>query len=261
MGRVSGKVALVTGAGAGQGEAEARLLAQEGAKVIATDINFEKLRLVVQDINAQHPGAALALRHDVSSKDEWVKVVEEGVMAFGPITILVNNAGILSPATYDEVTHAHWQKTMDINAWSQFVGIQTVVPHMKEAGVGSIINIASLAVVNACGRFTAYTASKGAVDAFSRAAAIELAPFNIRVNSVDPGVIHTAMVDEAFPDEVAISAVAVAQPLQRMGRPIDVAYLVLYLASDEAWFTTGTSQVIDGGLSVTGGVRPVLEKN
>lgn len=260
MGRVSGKVALVTGAGSGQGAVEARLLAQEGAKVIATDINFGNVRDVVNEINAHYPSSALAQRHDVSSKEEWTKVVEAGVEAFGSITVLVNNAGILAPAPYDQVTHEHWQKTMNVNAWSQFAGIQTVVPFMKQAGVGSIVNIASLAVVNACGRFTAYTASKGAVDAFSRAAAIELAPFNIRVNSVDPGVIHTPMVDEAFPDDDAMKATMDAQPLKRLGRPIDVAYLVLYLASNESWFTTGTSQIIDGGLSVMGGVRPVVEQ-
>lgn len=260
MGRVAGKVAIVTGAGTGQGEAEARLLAQEGAQVIATDINYENVRKVADSINSKYPGSALAIKHDVSSKEDWVKVMEDGGKAFGSITILVNNAGILAPTIYDTLTHQQWQKVMDVNAWSQFVGIQTVVPAMKKAGGGSIINVASLAAVNACGRLTAYTASKGAVDAFSRAAAIELAPFNIRVNSINPGVIHTSMVDEAFPTQAAIDAVAAVQPLRRMGRPIDVAYLVLYLASDESWFTTGTSQVIDGGLSVMGGVAPVLEK-
>jgi NAD(P)-dependent dehydrogenase (short-subunit alcohol dehydrogenase family) len=260
MGRVTGKVAIVTGAGSGQGAAEAHLLAHEGAKVIATDINFESVGKVVDEINTQHPGSALAQRHDVSSKEQWTKIIDAGVREFGPITVLVNNAGILAPAPYDRVTHEHWQRTMDINAWSQFVGIQTVVPSMKEAGVGSIINVASLAAVNASGRFTAYTASKGAIDAFSRAAAIELAPFNIRVNSVDPGVIHTPMVDAAFPDHGSMKAAVEAQPLRRLGRPIDVAYLVLYLASDESWFTTGTSQIIDGGLSVMGGVRPVVEQ-
>jgi len=260
MGRLDGKVALITGAGNGQGAAEAKLMADEGAKVIATDIDFDNVKKIVDAINAKYPGRALAFKHDVSSRDEWVNVVEEGVKAFGPVTVLVNNAGVLAPATYDVVTYEHWRKTMDINAWSQFVGMQTVIPCMKKAGVGSIVNIASLAVVNACGRFSVYTASKGAVDAVSRGAAIELAPFNIRVNSVNPGVIHTAMVDQAFPTKEAMDEVAAAQPLLRVGRPIDVAYLVLYLASDESWFTTGTSQVIDGGLSVMGGVSPVLEK-
>ena len=260
MGRLDGKVALITGAGNGQGAAEAKLMADEGAKVIATDIDFDNVKKIADAINAKHPGRALAFRHDVSSRDEWVKVVDEGIKTFGPITVLVNNAGVLAPATYDVVTYEHWRKTMDINAWSQFVGMQTVIPGMKKAGVGSIVNIASLAVVNACGRFSVYTASKGAVDAVSRGAAIELAPFNIRVNSVNPGVIHTAMVDQAFPTREAMEEVAAAQPLLRVGRPIDVAYLVVYLASDESWFTTGTSQIIDGGLSVMGGVSPVLEK-
>lgn len=261
MGRVAGKVALVTGAGSGQGEAEARLLALEGAKVIATDIEYDKVSKVVAQINAEREGSAVALKHDVALKEDWERVVEASRRAFGNITILVNNAGILAPAPYDAVTYEHWKKTMDVNAWSQFVGIQTVVPQMRAAGVGSIINVASLAAINACGRLTAYTASKGAVDAFSRAAAIELAGYNIRVNSVNPGVIHTAMVDEAFPTREAMDEVAAAQPLRRMGRPIDVAHLVLYLASDESWFTTGTSQVIDGGLSVMGGVSPVVERN
>jgi NAD(P)-dependent dehydrogenase (short-subunit alcohol dehydrogenase family) len=260
MGRVEEKVALVTGAGAGQGEAEARLLAREGAKVIATDINFEKVSKVVGEINAEREGSAIALEHDVSAKQAWERVVETGCRAFGNISVLVNNAGILAPAAYETLTYEQWKKTMDVNAWSQFVGIQTVVPQMKALGVGSIINVASLAAVNACGRLTAYTASKGAIDAFSRAAAIELAGYNIRVNAVNPGVIHTAMVDEAFPTREAMDEVAAAQPLRRMGRPIDVAYLVLYLASDESWFTTGTSQIIDGGLSVMGGVSPVVER-
>ena len=260
MARVAGKVALVTGAGAGQGEAEARLLAKEGAKVIATDIDFENVRRVVDEINAEAPGAAIALKHNVALKEEWERAVAEGVKTFGPVTVLVNNAGILSPATYDVLTYEHWQRTMDVNAWSQFVGMQTVVPHMKAAGGGSIINIASLAAVNACGRFSAYTASKGAVDAFSRAAAIELGGFNIRVNAINPGVIHTAMVDEAFPTQKAMDEALAVQPLHRLGRAIDVAYLVLYLASDESWYTTGTSQIIDGGLSVAGGVSPRLEK-
>lgn len=260
MSRLAGKVVLITGAGNGQGATEARLMAEHGAKVIATDIAFDNVKAVVAEINNIRPGSAIAFKHDVSSKDDWIKVVNSGVEAFGPITVLVNNAGILSPATYDVLTHEQWARTMDVNAWSQFVGMQTVIPYMKSAGVGSIINIASLAVVNACGRFSAYTASKGAVDAVSRAAAIELAPFNIRVNSINPGVIHTAMVDEAFPDRASMDAVAQAQPLQRMGSPTDVAYLVVYLASDESYFTTGTSQIIDGGLSVMGGVSPKLER-
>lgn len=260
MGRVSGKVALVTGAGRGQGEAEAYLLAKEGAKVVATDINKETVTKVVSKINSEFKDSAVALQHDVASKDEWVRVVQQGVQTFGPITVLVNNAGILAPCTYDLLTHEHWQKVMDVNAWSQFVGIQTVVPYMKKAGGGSIINSASLSAINACGRFSAYTASKGAIDAFSRAAAIELAPLNIRVNCLLQGVIHTPMLDEVWPTKESFDEALAVQPLGRFGSAMDVAYLVLYLASDESRFTTGASEVIDGGLSVQGGVAPVLER-
>ena len=258
MSRLDGKVAIVTGAGMGQGEAEARLLVELGAKVVATDVNVANVERVVSEINARKPGFAIAMKHDVASKDEWETVVAKAIATFGPITILVNNAGIYSKMTYDTLTHEHWQHIMNVNAWGAFVGTQCVVPSMRDAGGGSIINVASLAAVNACGRFTAYTASKGAVDAFTRAAAIELAAFNIRVNCINPGVIHTSMVEEAFPTKADMDAAAAMQPLKRFGRPIDVAYLVAYLASDEAWFTTGTSQIIDGGLSVEGGVRPIV---
>jgi NAD(P)-dependent dehydrogenase (short-subunit alcohol dehydrogenase family) len=261
MSRLNGKVAIVTGAGMGQGEAEARLLADLGAKVVATDVNFENVSRVVDEINAGRPDSALALRQNVAERDQWTIVVEQAVSKFGPVTVLVNNAGIFSKMTYDTLSHAHWQDIMDVNAWGQFAGIQAVVPGMRAAGVGSIINVGSLAVVNACGRLSAYTASKGAVDAFSRAAAIELAGFNIRVNCINPGVIHTSMVEEAFPTPEAMAAAAAVQPLKRFGRPVDVAYLVAYLASDESWFTTGASIVIDGGLSVEGGVRPVIAGN
>ncbi|RAS77242.1 SDR family NAD(P)-dependent oxidoreductase [Priestia endophytica] len=250
MRRLSGKVALITGAGNGLGAATAKLLAEEGAKVIATDIAYESVEKIVEEINKLSKESAIALKHDVSSKKEWLTVVEEGVKTFGPITVLVNNAGILATTKYDQLTYEKWQKAMDINAWGQFVGMQTVIPHMKEAGVGSIINVASIAAVNSSGGLTAYTASKGAVDAMSRAAAVELGEFNIRVNAVVPGTIQTQMLEEAFPTKEIKEASIASQPLKRMGRPIDVAHLVAYLASDESYFTSGTSQLIDGALNV-----------
>lgn len=258
MVRLSGKVAIVTGAGTGQGEAEARLFADEGAKVLVADVNLPSAQKVAEGINAKNPNGALAISLDVSKEADWAKAMQVAADSFGPVTILVNNAGILGAATYDVLTHEHWSRIMDVNAWGQMAGMQSVIPVMKEAGGGSIVNVSSLAVVNACGRFTAYTASKGAVDAITRAAAIELAGFNIRVNSIAPGVIHTAMVEEAFPTKEAMDAAAAVQPLRRFGRPIDVAYLALYLASDESHFTTGARHVIDGGLSVMGGVSPDL---
>ena len=257
MGRVSGKVALVTGAGGGQGAAEAKLLAAEGAKVIATDINLANVERVVAEINAAQPGQAVATAHDVTQQDDWDRVAQLALDTFGPITILVNNAGILIRASYQETTYEQWKKSMDINAWGTFIGIRTIVPQMKQAGGGSIINIASMAVVNSCGHFTAYTASKGAVEAFSRPAAIELAAHGIRVNSVNPGIIQTHMLEEAGMTSEMLDAAATAHPLGRCGVPEDVAYLILYLASDESRFTTGPSQDIDGGRNVIGGLRPV----
>lgn len=257
MDRVKGKIALVTGAGGGQGAAEAKLLAAEGAQVVATDINLANVEKVVAEINAFNPGRAVAAAHDVSKEADWDQVCKLALDSFGPVNVLVNNAGILLRVSYQDTTYEQWQKSMDINAWGTFIGIRSIVPQMKQAGGGSIINIASMAVVNSCGHFTAYTASKGAVDAFSRAAAIELATHNIRVNSVNPGVIHTHMLEEAGMTAEMLAQAAGSHPLGRCGEPADVANLILYLASDESRFTTGTSQIIDGGRAVMGGLRPI----
>jgi NAD(P)-dependent dehydrogenase (short-subunit alcohol dehydrogenase family) len=259
MGRLDGKVVILTGAGNGQGAAEARLLTDEGAKVIATDIDEAGVTRVVAEIEAKEPGRAIALKHDVSNREDWERVLSEGEKAFGTVTVLVNNAGVLSPTSYDNVTYEIWTKIMNVNAWGAFLGMQTVIPSMKKAGVGSIVNLASIAAVNSAGGFSAYTASKGAVLSVSRSAAIELAPFNIRVNSVNPGTIKTQMVTDAYPDEASMKAANDAQPLKRMGTPEDVAYLVAYLASDESYFTTGSTVMIDGGASIDGsGMTTVL---
>lgn len=250
MGRLSGKVALITGAGNGQGASEAYLFAKEGAKVIATDIQFDNVSQVVERINVEFPGSAIALKHDVSSEEEWKKVAEEGVSKFGLINVLVNNAGILSMQSFMDVTYDIWKKAIDINAWSQFAGIKTVVPYMRTAGVGSIINIGSLASIIAAGGFNPYTASKGAVEAVTRAAALELGTENIRVNSIHPGAIDTQMTRDTFTTDEAKQAIANAVPLKRLGTPEDVANLVLFLASDESSYITGTAQIIDGGIWV-----------
>lgn len=250
MGRLTGKVALITGAGNGQGAAEAYLFAKEGAKVIATDIQFDNVSDVVAKINSEFPDRAIALKHDVSSEEDWKRVAAEGVGEFGLITVLVNNAGILSMQPFLEVSYEVWKRAIDINAWSQFAGIKTVVPYMRQAGIGSIINIGSLASIIAAGGFNPYTASKGAVEAITRAAALELGPEQIRVNSVHPGGIDTQMTRDTFTTEEARQAVANAVPLKRFGQPEDVAKLVVFLASDESSYITGTAQIIDGGIWV-----------
>lgn len=260
MHRLEGKIAIVTGAGAGQGAAEARLLAELGAKVAATDIDASAVESLVDDINRTSPGSAIALHHDVAAREDWTRVMRDATDAFGQVTILVNNAGIHAHIPFEALTLEQWQETMNVNAWSVFAGIQAVVPGMREAGGGSIINIASAAVITAVGGMSVYTASKGAVDALTRGAAIELAPHNIRVNCVNPGIIQTAIVERSFSTEATLAAAASAVPLGRLGRPIDVAHVVAHLASDESWFTTGASFVVDGGASIEGGIGRVRER-
>lgn len=246
MKRLEGKVAIVTGAGGGQGAAEATLFAQEGAKVIATDVAFDNVKEVVNKINEENPGSAIALKHDVSSEEDWKTVAEEAIKEFGKINILVNNAGILATKPYKETDVDFWNLGMNINAWSQFVGMKTIVPLIKEAGGGSIVNIGSMASIDNSGGFNVYTASKGAVEALTRSAAVEFGPDNIRVNSIHPGAIATKMLTDTLTTEEARKSVTDTIPLRRFGEPIDVAKLALFLASDDSDYISGTANIIDG---------------
>lgn len=248
MGRLVDKVAIVTGAGGGQGAAEAKLLAKEGAKVVVSDVAFENVQNVANEINEEFPGAALPLKLDVSSEENWQEVTKKAVEEFGKVNVLVNNAGVLATKPYEDVTQDYFQFAMNINAWGQFVGIKTVVPYMKQAGGGSIINIGSLASIINAGGFNPYTASKGAVEALTRSAAAEFGPSKIRVNSVHPGSINTKMLTDTFTTQEELDAVAQMIPLRRHGEPIDVAKLVLFLASDDSDYITGDKFIIDGGL-------------
>jgi len=260
MGRVSGKVAIVTGAGSGLGAAATGLLAQEGAKVIATDIDYGSVRKVVGEINTKYPGSGLALKHDVSSKEDWMNAVEAGMQAFGSITVLVNNVSILASPQYDQLAHERSIRTANIDAWGLFIGIQTVAPVMKRAGVGSIVNIASFEALDACGHFTAYAGSKPVVDAFTRATALELAPFNIRVNSIAHGAIQTPMVQNALTTDEPVEDTFDAQSIRRLGRSVDIAHVVLDLSGDDSAFTSVTLHIIDGDLSLMCSVSPIVEQ-
>ncbi|QQZ10083.1 SDR family NAD(P)-dependent oxidoreductase [Heyndrickxia vini] len=246
MGRLNGKVAIITGAASGQGAVEAKLFAKEGAKVVATDINEQALQNVISDIEAAG-GEAIAIKHNVVNEEEWANVITKAVEAFGKIDVLVNNAGIAPSTPLEQTSLDDWHKAMDINMTSVFLGTKLVVPAMRKAGGGSIINISSMAGLVGTGAANAYPASKGAVRIFTKASAVEFSKENIRVNSVHPGVIETPMTKDVLANEEWSAGLKAATLIPRWGKSEDVAYGVLYLASDESSFVTGSELVIDGG--------------
>lgn len=251
--RLQGKVALITGAAMGMGEMHVRIFASEGAKVVATDINYEGVKQLVDEVNKEFPGSAVAYKLNVADENDWKEVTKKAYEQFSKLNVLINNAGILEIATFDKLTHESWNRVMDVDLWGIFIGMRNVLPYMKEEGVGSIVNLSSIAAINACGGLSTYTAAKGAVLALTRAAAIEFAPFNVRVNAVAPGTIDTSMFREGFPTDELRHAAMQGQPLKRVGTTEEVSCLMVYLASDESGFTTGTCQVIDGGYTVQAG--------
>jgi NAD(P)-dependent dehydrogenase (short-subunit alcohol dehydrogenase family) len=245
VGRLTGKVAIITGAAMGQGEIEARLFAKEGAKVVATDLQVAQLDRVINEIN-NSGGQAIGLKHNAASDEDWIKVVETAVETFGKVDILINNAGISTDRTLETFSIEDWNKVLSVNLTGCVIGMKYVVPEMKKSGGGAIINISSIAGIVGLNYTNGYTASKGALRALSKAAALELAKDNIRVNSVHPGIIVTPMIQDAL-ESGAQEMFEMGTPLPRLGKPEDIAYGVLYLASDESSFVTGTELIIDGG--------------
>ena len=245
--RLEGKVALISGGSRGQGAEEARLFAQEGAKVVIGDILDEEGKQVEAQIN-EAGGECLYVRLDVTSEADWQQAVNAAVSRFGKLDVLVNNAGIFPPVPLEETSQELWDQVMDINVKGVFLGTKHAIPEMRKAGGGSIINISSTAGLTGSGSAAAYHASKGAVRIFSKATAIQHAGDGIRCNSVHPGVIETLMTTTTLlSDEESRQRISARYPLGRWGQPEDVAYGVLYLASDESSFVTGSELVIDGG--------------
>jgi 3alpha(or 20beta)-hydroxysteroid dehydrogenase len=247
MGRVTGKIVIVTGAARGLGAAHAQRLIEEGAKVMLTDVLDKEGKEIARALG----GNARYLHHDVTSEAQWQHVVSETENVFGPVSVLVNNAGIVPVMGFlDTLEEADYRSTIDVNQLSVFLGMKCVISSMKRAGGGSIINISSLAGLVGTPFYYAYTASKFAVRGMTKCAAIEFAPFNIRVNSVHPGFIRTALTTN--PDIAAATmGAASATPAGHMGEPIDIANTVLMLASEEMRFATGAEFVIDGGYHVS----------
>jgi NAD(P)-dependent dehydrogenase (short-subunit alcohol dehydrogenase family) len=250
MGRVAGKVALVTGGASGLGRATAIMLAKEGAKVAVTDINEAGGRAVAAGIG----DAAVFLHHDVTSEGAWQSVLAAVVDAFGKLNILVNSAGIGMSKTVEELTFEEWRRVHSIDLDSVFLGCKYAVPLIARSGGGSIVNISSIAGIIAGHNMAAYNSAKAGVRLLSKSVALHCARqgYNIRCNSVHPTFIDTPILDRhkaRFGAAEAIAKMARQVPLGRIGEPDDVACGILYLASDESKFVTGTELVVDGGIS------------
>lgn len=253
--RLKGKVAIITGAASGQGNAEAQLFAQEGAKIVTTDINDHLLNKQAEKIRENYGDVVLPLQHDVTKEDDWSQVVKKAIDKFGQIDILVNNAGIgLTDKTSDITTTTveDWNRFFATNSTAHFLGVKHVVPEMRKRNGGSIINISSLAAVQGIAGASPYTASKGASRAFTKGAARDLGKYNIRVNAVLPGWIVTPMMQQITLDKKTLDSLIDGIPLSKLGDPKDVAYPVLFLASDESKYITGAEIIVDGGQSARG---------
>jgi 3(or 17)beta-hydroxysteroid dehydrogenase len=240
-GRVEGKVAVVTGAAMGIGEAIARRLAAEGARVVLTDVKADEGERVAREIGP----AALFLLHDVASEAAWDQVRDAVLGTHGRLDILVNNAGIQIPGSIEDASFEDWRKVQSVNADGAFLGCRMAVRAMKAAGRGSIVNIASVASHSGEAQGAAYSASKGAVRALTKSVAIYAKPFGIRCNSIHPGGVDTPMIWSLR------SSMGLAPSPPGVGAPDDIAYAALYLASDEARYVTGAELLVDNGRTIT----------
>ncbi|MCH8206516.1 MAG: glucose 1-dehydrogenase [Chloroflexi bacterium] len=243
--RLEGKVSIITGAAHGMGAEEARLFAREGAKVVIADVLEAEGKQVEAEID-ESGGEALFVEMDVTSEEDWQRTVKTTVARFGKLNVLVNNAGISSSSFLDPMDTEGWHRLMDVNATSVFLGTKHAVPEMKRAGGGSIVNISSImGLVGGQQGHPGYHASKGAVRLFTKATAVQYGPDGIRANSVHPGFMPP--MKSASPDPEQREQLISLTPLGRAGETIEVAYGVLFLASDESSFVTGSELVIDGG--------------
>ena len=248
MGKLDGKVALISGGARGQGAAEARLFAQEGAKVVLGDILDDQGRQVEAEIN-ELGGEALYVHLDVTSEADWQAAVQAAVAEYGRLDVLVNNAAIIiDRVPIEERSAAEWDRVFEVNAKGVFLGTKHAIPEMRRAGGGSIVNISSVAGIGqSLHQEPAYAASKGAVRIFSKVTASQHAADGIRCNSVHPGPIDTDMLASAMGDRARLESRLERVPMNRMGTVDEIAKGVLYLASDDSSYVTGSELVIDGG--------------
>ena len=245
--RLEGKVALISGGARGQGAVEAKLFAREGAKVVFGDILDESGKQVEAEIH-EAGGEAAYVHLDVTREDDWRTAVNTAIDRYGKLDILVNNAGILIRKGIEDTTEEDWDRIMEVNAKGAFLGTKHSIPAMRQAGGGSIVNISSTAgLVASPSGSASYTASKGAVRLLTKSTAIQYAKEGIRCNSIHPGPIDTDMIQETLTDSAKLEERMQRLPMGRVGTADEIAYGVLYLASEEASFVTGSELVIDGG--------------
>lgn len=247
--RLKEKVALISGAARGMGAEEAKLFASEGAQVVLGDVRDDTGEAVAAEIR-RLGGEATYVRLDVTSETDWEQAVKVAEATYGKLDILVNNAGIAGYSKGDDDTLAEFDRFHSVNARGSYIGIRTVIPAMRRAGGGSIVNISSISgLIGQTHVHAGYNASKGAVCIMTKSIAVQYAKESIRVNSVHPGPIQTDMTKDAWSDPERLRRTEQMTPLGRYGKPIDVAYAVLFLASDEAAFVTGAELVVDGGFT------------
>ena len=249
--RLEGKVALVTGGSSGIGRGTCRLFAREGAKVVIADVAEEAGKQTEEEI-VEHGGEAMFVRLDVANEDEWVEVVRATVERFGRLDVVVNNAGMSTEQSRATVEHTEleaWNQVMGVNATGVFLGMKHAIPEMRKVGGGSIINVGSIYGLVGSKMGTTYHASKGTVRMLTKAAAVQYAGEGIRVNAVHPGFADTGMTEELHARPGVREERELKTPLGRLGKPEDIAWGSVYLASDEASFVTGSDLVIDGGMT------------
>ena len=247
--RLENKVAFISGGARGMGAAEARIFAQEGAKVVIGDVLDDEGRQTEAAIN-ETGGECLFVRLDVASEESWADAVAATIARFGKLDVLVNNAGVVSRGLLEDTTSDEWDRVMDINAKGVFLGTKAAIPELRKVGGGSIVNISSISgMVGQTDIQPVYNASKGAVRIFTKSAAVQYASEGIRVNSVHPGPIDTPMAGDRLTDPELQREADATTPMGRTALPEEVAWGVLFLASDESSFMTGSELVIDGGLT------------